>query len=402
MIYFSELRGKVIRTEDQIKIGFLEDVIFLAEDNPKITKFIIRSNLKEKLIIPVAFLKKINNDVIISKDYNTADLQENELYLVKNLLDKQIIDLIGNKIVRVNDVALQEKGIPYIAGVDIGILGILRWLKLEESFQKLFAAIRINISPKFLSWADIQPLELVKGKVVLKKEEGKLEKIRPEDLADHLEKTNIINVRKILNMLDENFAAEVIGNLNLNYQNELFRQFSPQKAARVVSLIDPDEAVDVLLTLSRKRRERIYNFLDDQKKKELDYLLKLAKTPIGGLITSEYVTASPEDTVKKVIEIIRSRAGELYFLNYVFVINQNHQLVGVFNLHELLLQKDETPVYKFMIQNVVVIHLTTPREIALNKMLKYKIQAIPVIDLDKNLLGIVTFDDMAEFILKKL
>jgi len=105
---------------------------------------------------------------------------------------------------------------------------------------------------------------------------------------------------------------------------------------------------------------------------------------------------------KNVIDFIKSSTGELSWLKYIFVLNSNKQLVGVFNIHELFMQNSDTPVYKFMVQNVTVIHLTTPREIALKKMLKYKLQALPVIDNNKQILGIVTFDDMAEFILEKV
>src|SRR3989344_3452716 len=156
MIYFSELKSKSVVTEDQIKVGILEDLIFLASERANVTKLVLREVTGNKLIIPVEFLKKINADLILKKDFSTSSLSENELHLVKNILDKQIIDLQGNKIVRVNDIAIQEKDGFYIAGVDIGFLGILRWLKLEN-FYKRFASF-MNYKPvsSFLSWVGIQ------------------------------------------------------------------------------------------------------------------------------------------------------------------------------------------------------------------------------------------------------
>jgi Mg/Co/Ni transporter MgtE len=242
---------------------------------------------------------------------------------------------------------------------------------------------------------------LGKGKVILNRAAERLEQIHPADLADYLERTNILNINKIVTLLDEDFAAEVIGNLNINYQTALFRGLKEARAARVINLIDPDEAVDILLTLSPRRRSLIIESLPPDKKIEMQYLLNLSKTPIGGHITSEFLTVSPEDRVRQVIEKIKKETGDFSFLNYIYVLN-NNQLVGVFNLHELIMQGLNNLVYKFMIQNVITIHLTTPEEIALKKMFKYRIHALPVVDRQNHILGIVTYDQIATFALAKL
>lgn len=394
MIYFSELKGKKVVTEDRVEVGQLDDLIFSATEKPDITKLVVNDRLKNQFIIPTQFLVKIDPQILLKKDYQTGNLGENELYLVKNVLDKQIIDIQDNKIVRVNDVAIQDKAGFYIVGVDIGVLGLLRWFKLEKYFNRFVAKLNIKPVSQFLSWADIQPLELARGQVKLKKEEKKLEKMRPEDLADYLEKTNLVNVKKILNILDEKFAANVIGNLNVNYQTSLFKLFNAEKAARIISAIDPDDAVDVLLTLKEKKRHQVMSFLQEKKFNELNHLLSLSKTPIGKLILSEFITAYSESTANDVIKKIKNETGDFSFLQHIYVVNKQEELIGVFNLHELLLQNSDTPVYRFMTQNVVVVHLTTPGQIALNKIIKYKLSALPVIDDKKHLVGIITIVDI--------
>ncbi len=124
----------------------------------------------------------------------------------------------------------------------------------------------------------------------------------------------------------------------------------------------------------------------------------LAKTPIGDFITSQYITVGPEDTVRQVINRVKKETVDFSYLYYIYVVNKENQLIGVVNLHELLLQDLETQMYRFMVQNVVVVHLTTPEEIAINKMIKYRLQALPVTGRNKKILGIVTIDDLAEFI----
>jgi CBS domain-containing protein/sporulation protein YlmC with PRC-barrel domain len=401
MIYFSEIQGRKVATEDQVVIGRLEDIIFHASESPSITKIVVRGILKEKLIIPVSYLRKLNGTIIVGKDYIMSSLEENELFLVKNLLDKQIIDLKGSKIVRVNDVAIQDKGRLYIAGVDIGLLGILRGLRLEKTIIKFLSRLGIKLTSQFLSWADIQPLELVHGAVKLRKKEDKLKTIRPEDLADYLEKTNTTNAEKFLKILDEKKVADVIGNLNLNFRAVLFRHYQPDKAVRLLERIDPDEVVDILLTLPSRKRNVIISKFTDEKRKKYEYLLNYSTTQIGNLLTSEYLVVSPNNTTREVMGKIKQETSEFSAFHTIYVINDKRQLVGVFNLHELLLQELDTPVYKFMIQNVIVAHLTSPAEIVLSKMIKYKLAALPITDKNKNIIGIVAISDVIPIFSKK-
>ena len=402
MIYFSEIQRKVVVTEDGIAIGHLEDFIFLATDNPLVTKIVVRGSEAQKLIISTDYIIRINSYITIEKEYMTSYLEENELYLVKNLLDKQIIDIKGNKIVRVNDVAIQDKERLAIAGVDIGLYGLARRLKIGgDAVVKLLRFFNMKLTSEFLSWADIQPLELIRGKVRLRGQEEKMQKVRPEDLADYLERTNVINAGKFLKILDTEKAAEVVSNLNINYQTSIFKHFQSDKAARMITFIDPDEAVDVLLTLSKKKREEIMGYLEEPVRNQIERLLDFSKNPIGDLITTEYLTVAPEDTVRQVLDIIRKTTADFSTLDYVYVVNKKLELVGVFSLHNLVLQDLETPIYKFMTQNVVVIHMTTPLEIAVKKMLKYKLYALPVISQEKTIQGIVTIDDISSSILKK-
>lgn len=402
MLYFSELKNKEAVTEDGIPIGKLEDIVFLAHTTPKVTKLVVRDKMNNRLLIPISFLIKITSKLRVKKDYLVEELQENELYILRNLLDKQIIDLSGNKVVRVNDVAIQEHDGFYIAGVDVGILGLARWFHLDEVLEHMFHLVGRYPVSDFVSWADIQPLELARGQVRLKKEEDKLSRLRPEDLADYLEQTNVTSIRTILRTLDEKFAAEVMGNLNINYQTALFRTFKPEYAAKVLGIISPDEAVDILLTLSTRRRDQIIELMHAKNKKYIQHLLSIPRTSIGKLVSTDYITISPDMIARDIIQTIQQETVDFTFFNYVYVVSKENVLIGVFNLHELLLQKPDTPVYKFMVQNVVVLHLTTPESIAIKRMLKYKLEALPVIDLQKHMVGIVTFDDMTERLIKSL
>lgn len=403
MIYFSEIKGRRVITKEGKFLGKLYDLVFVASDKPEITKIEVKGAGKKIHMIPTKYILGYTNCLIISDNYTETSLDVEELHLGANLLDKQIIDIKGNKVVRVNDVIIQNEAQTwFVAGVDIGVLGIMRWFGLEGLVIRLLRALSIKTAKHFLPWATIQPLELVKGKVVLKKEQSKLEQIRAEDLADYLEETTVENIDRVLTVLDDEFAAEVIANLNPSFQTALFNIFEAKKAAKILTLIDSDEAVDMLLTFSERKRERLLELLPTSKREELKYLLRLSKTPIGDLVSPEFVAVSPDYTVKQTIEKIRRETIDFSSLTAIYVVNEKKQLVGVVSLHELLLHSEHTPLSKFMIQNVVVVHLTTPEELVIKKMLKYKLYSLPVIDQDRKILGVVNIDDVGEFLLKEL
>lgn len=401
MLYFAELSGKRVISSDGKPTGRLTDLIFLASGQPLVTKLSIHTS-SGTLILPITSVTVFNGGIKLAPNGTTTEIAENELSVRQHLLDQQIIDIKGNKVVRVNDVVIQEKPYLVIAGVDVGVLGIARWFHLEQFLNRGLARFGKTATSDFLAWENIQPVELSRGKVVLKREETKLTKLPPEDLADHLERLSVKNLTKILDLLPNEYEADVIQNLNISHQRMLFRTIKPAHAAQILSLVDPDDAVDILLSLPEKRREAILVMLPSEAKGPIDHLIGLSKTDIGGLATSDFFTANPEETAGNLRRRLKRDTDTATPLTYIYVVNKKRELVGVCNLHELILQDADTPLYKFMIPNVVAVYLTTPPAIAIKKMVKYKIYSLPIINEKRQMLGMVTIDDLIETIQEKL
>ena len=402
MIYFSELRRKKVQTEDEVIIGYLDDLVFLALETPRISKIVVYDNNKNKIYIPIENVVRINNKLTISKNYLTTEIKINELFIIRNLLDKQIIDLKGNKVVRVNDVVINDKPNYYVAGVDIGILGILRRLGLEQLFYKLTNYFFIKYNSQFLSWADIQPLELSRGKIVLNLPQEKLNNLHPADLADYLEKTNIKNISKILNLLDQKLATKVISELNPNFQLSLLRRLDEKKTETLLAHMDTDEVSDLLSQFSPKKRQYYLAKLEPKKRHEIERLFKLSHTSIGRYFSSEFVTVKPENTATQVIDKIKKETVDMMTVEYIYVVNDKNELVGVFNLHELLLQSLDTPVFKFMTPNLFIAHVNSPIMTVTRKLIKYHLNALPIVDPNKAIIGIIRGEDIAEYFLPQI
>jgi len=399
MLYFSDVKNKKIHTEDNVFVGRLQDMIFLAHDHPTITKIVIRVSAKKQKIVPAEHIRRFDDVIVLKKNYTTSQLDENELFVRKNLLDNQIIDIAGDKMVRVNDVAIQNKGEMYIAGVDTSLVGILRWFGVEDIYLSLLSMFHASHVPRLLSWADIQTIELTRGRVKVKTEQTKLHKIRPEDLADYLEETNIENIRQVLRTFTINRAADVLNNLNLNYQIEFFKIEDDKQAAHFMSHMESEEATDILVALPKKKRERIIELLNKDAKAEVSYLLSFSHTPIGDILNVEYLTVDSGMSARQVIQHVRKAAQEFDELIDIYVLNSDEQLVGVFSLHSLLMQKADMPVYKFMRPQVELIHLSTPVSVVWKKLLKYKFYMLPVVDHDRHILGLVKLDEISEMML---
>ncbi|PJE63634.1 hypothetical protein COU89_02300 [Candidatus Roizmanbacteria bacterium CG10_big_fil_rev_8_21_14_0_10_45_7] len=403
MFYFSQLQGKKIVSEKGHSMGVLRDLIFLAaEGAPIVTKLVVKKYSKIRMYA-IADVVSINHFVVVKHEPQLVELAEDELFVDQNLLNKQIIDVLGSKIVRVNDVAIQNNANTYyIAGVDIGLRGIFRWLGMEPLLAPFYMFFGVAHKPHLLPWESIQPLELSQGQVKLKNKQDKLNAIRPEELADYLERTTIKNVHSIIDSLSKKTAAQVIGNLHISYQQALLRRFTPERAAEILELVQTDEAVDIMSTMNRQQKEDILKLLSAQKRKHIEELLRLSHTSIGKLIYPHVLTASYDDTVGTAIEKVKKSVIGTSFAHYVYICNEHEELIGVITLYDLFMHEPRTPLYEIMEPDVVVIYPKTSKEMVIQKMLRYKMYALPVVTEHHKIIGVVTFDDVTKDILEKL
>jgi len=401
MVFYFELIGKSVVSEDHVPLGKLRDILFLPGDVPKVSSVMVElAGHRRK--IPIAGLRVVSGRIEVKSVPKTNRIEPQELSATKVLLDQQIIDLVGNKVVRVNDIVFQDVPTFSVSGIDIGIAGILRRLKVENIIQQFLGLFHAEIPLRLLSWGDVLNLELKQGQIVLKQHQDRLDRIRAEDLADYLESTNIQNIEIFVKSLGAERAAAVVKHLQVNYQVELFQNFEPPRAADLIKRIEPDEAVDILLALERVKRDKIMKLLPNDKQQTIHQLMTFSRTQVGKRMTNQFCAVESHMTVRDIVKKIKRETTDFASLAAMYVVNRDDQLVGVFSPHELLMQDPETPAYKFMVAEPIVILLTTPLEIVINKLLKYKLTALPVINREKKILGIITVDDVSDVLRRKL
>lgn len=409
MLYFSELNNKKVVATNQAVVGYLDDLIFTVVGPPYIEKLVVCSSAPwsfktQRMVIPIEYFRKLNHtSIVIDEQFKQVGIGENELYIKKNLLDTQVIDVEENNVVRVNDVLIQTVNSHgfVIYGVDIGIAGILRWFGIEKIILRLLRRFGKSIPQYTVAWSDTQPLELTRGRVVLNLRYDKVKNIHPADLADYLETQNFKNVMAFIKGMDKKYLAQLVSELNPNFQISLFKSMPTDKVASIIAIMDPDDAVDAISEFPRKKREEIVKNLPDKEASQIRRLLSLSSTPLGEFLNSKFLTVYPEQTVEDAIQKVKKEASDFSFLDYIYIVNKEGHLVGVLNLHELLLQDKSTQIFRFMIQRVVVANLHTSPEVAFLRMVKYRFYSLPIVDDEKRLIGIVSIDDLGEAIIKR-
>ncbi|RJQ24983.1 magnesium transporter [Candidatus Parcubacteria bacterium] len=418
MLYFSELNHIPVLNSQGKKIGRLEDLIFSFDGTPHIRKILIgRKNKnflqtanifrsREKNIISLDFVEKLDNTKVTLKEhYEKIEIGENELYVKKNILDTQVIDVEENNIVRVNDVLIQNVNSHgfVIYGVDIGFSGILRWLKIDKFINKGLRVVGKHYIPEsFLAWSDIQPLELTRGRVAVKSRFDKFKKLHPADVADYLEDQNLQNVLALIEGMDKKYLAKVISELNPSFQMNILRLMPLEKVGIMIPYMDPDDAVDMLSQFSPRKQEIILNLISVEEASEIRRLFNFGITSLGKFLNPDFLTVHSEETVSSVVKKIKNLTQEFSSLPYVYVANKQNQLIGVIDLHELIMQSLDKPIYIFMNQRVIAANLNTPTEVAFRRMIKYKIECLPIVDDKRKILGIVSVDDLGDDLLKKI
>ena len=262
---------------------------------------------------------------------------DNGLLLVENILDKQIVDMNGRKLVRVNDVRLAT--LPagtFTIAVDIGIEGLLRRIGISLPIKRFFSLFNINIPSKYILWDDVQAIDHSNFSIRLSKSYAKLHTLHPSDLADILEDLGKKSSMSIFSSLDEEKAADVLEELETHAQVHIVENLPVNKAADVLEKMPADEVADILDELEDERAELLLKEMDTESSQEVRDLLEYPDNSVGSLMTTDILSFKSAITVQEVIDELRIKKPESAELYSLFVTETNDELIGTFNLRDLI------------------------------------------------------------------
>ena len=395
MAYLSEIIGRSVTDLDGIAVGKLTDVIvrpWADFPHPLIEAVEIKGKGGRR-ILPFIAVAALLSPVIPLKyrldDAPLFELKEDDVLLSRDVLDKQIIDTDGARVVRVNDVELvRVNGTIYISNVDVSWVGIVRRLGLVRLANYLTG----HLKKKGIAWDDVELMRRDK-EMHLRVPAEKLHELHPADLAEIVRDLNKLESGQLLDTLDVQHLADTLEEVEPEFQAELIEHMSDEKVADLLEEMEPDEAADLLGDLPKERKEDLLALMEKEDADDVRKLLTYPEESAGGIMTTEFASIRPDLAAAQAIEVLRAMADEVETMFYVYVTDEENHLLGAFSLNNLIFASPGETVKDFMTKRVITVNLTDDQETVAQTVAKYDLVAVPVVDDQNCLHGIVTADD---------
>jgi CBS domain-containing protein len=404
-MFLSEVLGKPVSDALGEKIGTLADLVVTpGAQFPAVTAAVVslgRGAVQTIQWSQVTITEEGGLRLGFAKDsIKIYQIKDDDLLLKRDVLDKQIVDVHDYRVVRVNDVRLEESesGL-FLVGVDTGMRGLLRRLRLEGIADKIARRIKWRPHTHIIAWSDVETFERSEGRIRLRVPIERIAKLHPADIAKIIDELDPAQRQEVFESLDVETAAETLPETDPSVQVSIVESLDEERAADILEEMEPDEAADVLGDLPADRREDILSEMEPEEREDVEELLEYSDETAGGLMTTEFISISPDMTASQVIQHLRKVGPDAETVYYIYVLDSAERLVGVISLRDLIVAPPRKKVESFMVKQVIHVHLgATIQEIA-QAMEDYNLLAIPVVDDENRMQGIVTFDDALQKVL---
>jgi CBS domain-containing protein len=403
-LFVSEVLKKPVLDPKGEEIGFVRDFVIVKGDPlPKVSGIILEKK-KQFSLLPWIEVNIFNKRIISSKiyidDLSRYALNDNDLLIVRDILDKQIVDANGAKVVRVNDVKLEGyENEAVLIAVDVGMRGIMRRLGFERTGEDLMRIFRRDLPYNLISWNYLQPLGPKLSTISLTVPRQMLSELHPADIADIISQVSRREGLSFVKGLDIETAAEALSELEPDVQAAIITRMDVSKAADILEEMGPDEAADVLSDLPTEKAKEILENIEKPEAEDIQELLSHEEDTAGGLMTNEYISYTPQTTVRKAIDQFKKDAEEVETVYYMYVVDEDEKLVGVISLRDLLLSSLDDKLSDIMKTKIKTVTPDVDEGEVSAIISKYNLVALPVIDREGVMLGIVTVDDIVDRIL---
>ncbi len=402
MIFLSDFLNADVVDVRQHRVGQVRDLIVLMTDPfPKVTGVVLKGNRRVPSIDWSLVRSWDNKELslkVAEENLQPHTRLDAELWLSRQVLDKQIVDMDGRRVVRVNDLQLsQVDGSMLLVGVDIGGRGLLRRIGLEGLGRRITAALSLDWPQKLISWEAVDPVKTDVNSVKLRIAHTRLARLHPADIADIVHELGPEDRSAVFAALDDEKAAETLEEIQEpQMQASILERLDVERASDILEAMSPDEAADLLADLPRERAQLLLQKMEEDEAEDVEELLAYREDTAGGLMTTEYVAVQHTLTAAQAIDRLRELEPDAESVYYVYVVDEEEHLLGVLSLRDLIVAKPSTAIRDFMIQKVIAVGLDArPREIA-EVTAKYNLLAVPVVDEHNRIQGIVTVDDVME------
>lgn len=409
-LYFSTLMDKPVVDDKNRLVGeFYDIVVKPAEIYPQSSSLIIRKGFTNRSyavvswadILAVEHLQvglKISGEKIVFKEKHN---NKEELTLRRDILDQQVVDTYNHKVIRINDIQLLHvDNYLMVAHVDISLRGLIRRLGFEKIVDFMVGLFNRKAdyleTEHLISWKNIQPLSVnpVSMTIKINVPQKQLNSIPAADLGEIFLDLNLQHQLVLFRALDLTAKAKTFFNIDFKTQRSLIEDLTDKEALEILNAIPTDEATDFLEKLPKDEAGKYLGLMESKQAKKLSELLGYSSDSAGGLMTTEYLSFTKDTPVESVLNQIKERVFKVEPAQFVYIVDENNRFIGSTNFRRLMFAGLTDPIQNTAFPKTYSVHLDSSVKEVAYLMEKYKYYAIPVVNEDQALQGIITVDDI--------
>ena len=404
--YLSDLLRMNVLDRDASIVGSVRDIaIRPGEVFPLVTKLLVHQRgSKRPIVLDWQLLRSVSAEALTLTsripELQTTQVEEGEILLADSVFDSQIVDVEGRRVVRVNDLKLGSvEGRVRLVAVAVGTRGVLRRLNLEGLALRVWAWFGRRPHERLISWEHVHSLDPASQQLQLDVDRGKLRRLNPADLADILGELSASDRATVVSALDEETAAAAMEEMEFELQRSVLEAVEDEKAADILDEIDPDDAADLVGDLPPERADQLLQLMEPEEASDVRELLKYPEDTAGGLMTPEFVAVPSGMTAQEAIGYLRRAGEEAETIYYCYVVDPANRLIGVFSLRDLIIAPPTRVIDEIMVRDLISVSPDTSHQDTAQLIARYNLLAIPVLDQENHLIGIVTVDDAIDAVL---
>jgi len=405
--YLSQVIHHKLCTTSGTVIGKVVDlVVDGSHDRPKVVAAKIKSGKKFRYVDlnnhkVTGEKDKVNLTCAAAVDFDISSIQA--LFLVKNILDKQVVDISDRKVVRVNDLRLINiQSGTFLLAVDVGWEGLLRRLGVDKPVETILKPFKGNIPSEFILWKEVEAINYKGYGIQLSKPYNKLSTLHPSDLADILEELDSKSLLDVFTSLDEEQAADVLEEMEPEVQQDVVKSLSVEKAADLLEKMPADEAADILDALEDDRAEELLKEMETEASDEIRELMEYSENQVGSLMSTDFISFHESKTVADTIAELRRLKPEANTIYSMYIMDKIERLVASFSLRDLVISDGKTKLVDIMNKQVIYVYDDDKMNSLSELISKYNLSSIPVVDHEHKMVGMVIIDDVVFNLLSRI
>ncbi|HJW96974.1 MAG TPA: CBS domain-containing protein [archaeon] len=409
MVYFSQIKGRPVYDSEGKNIGSIVDLVFVDGEKYAEISHLVYFSRKYRKKVPWRFVKEIKDnpgtatlDADIYLNVPEAELNptfegERE-FLVSRLVDKQIIDVDGLKVVRVNDVLLGKITDMFcIVAVCVGAKSFIRSLAGE----RLGELVGSKISEHIITWEFVESLDPDIQKLHIRLKRSKIADLHPADIADLMEDLTYKERELIFNALDKETAAKTMIESEPEVQKDFLKAMKLNNILEILENIPPNHAADIISVMPEHLRNEIFRHMNRDVARKVREILGYPDMSVGSIMHTEFVAVPGDYTAQKAIEFLRKTKPASDKMYRIYVVDKEHKLLGFLPLGTLVTAPAKERIESLMKTKIIKLHTKTSKQDAANALSKYNLFVLPVVDESNVLKGVVKADDVISEVMPK-